>query len=568
MVGGRASFEIQALRDNHWQTEVVEETEVLARSAAKTILAKPFCQGVRIIKNWRRADGIVTENIIYTELREPEPPRVTIIPIEEAPLCLQTNEYYRSESRSTVNRLLRKYLEREFLTPTELFHNYNALKKVQAADTLFPAAVDRLATVQARAAGTDPRARRDEIYRAIAEVTARARTAERHPKLPKLKGDDVDQVLAGIKRFAPPGEMEFYSLVVLSRHLTDYRSWLGKLDRLVTLTRAGQKFDVVPLVDGMIADLVGLPAALQDMLGYRRNLADALCAMIDLWEGRAAADKGDAVEQTAELAELLARGRLEETRQALFDSVLRQLAGGQPLSRHDPTRERDAFRDVVRRLFRPEGLTGGPRTAEALTRRFVFQQEAGGQAGLRQAVEGVLVTMGVPLFSFVYLLELAASPLGYDLMGEIVVHLDRLVGVEDVDSLLPKSWPVMEKIRRVTQFYDVIANLTVLPDADRFRLLDELDRLLCLCIQREGIIERLDDPKAKLRDRTTRLLEFCAARILPASSKARVLAGERVVALLRQTNFAQRFVEDIDDSRAREEALRGLDALLERGGFK
>ena len=120
MAGGRASFEIQSMRDDHWITEEIRDTENAARGIAKTILGKRQCQGVRVIKNWTRADGQVTENVIYTETREAEAPKITIVPIEEAPYCRKTAEYYRLESRTTINRLFRKYVEEVYLTPTEL----------------------------------------------------------------------------------------------------------------------------------------------------------------------------------------------------------------------------------------------------------------------------------------------------------------------------------------------------------------------------------------------------------------------------------------------------------------
>ena len=259
MAGGRASFEIQSMRDDHWITEEIRDTENAARGIAKTILGKRQCQGVRVIKNWTRADGQVTENVIYTETREAEAPKITIVPIEEAPYCRKTAEYYRLESRTTINRLFRKYVEEVYLTPTELIHNYKALKKVQEVDTLFPAAVDRVATLQARSAGEDPKVRRDEVYRAVAQMTDKARRANEHANLPKLAGNDFDKILARVERIAPPGEVDYYSLVVLSRDLVQHRNWLGKLERLVELTHPDQKEEALALLDGVLPIFSAFP---------------------------------------------------------------------------------------------------------------------------------------------------------------------------------------------------------------------------------------------------------------------------------------------------------------------
>lgn len=568
MAGGRASFEVQVLRDNHWVFEEERETEMQARALAKTIFAKRSLQGVRVVKNWRRADDVETGNVVYTEIREPEAPRVTIVPIEEAPFCRVSKEYYRLESRSTINRLFRKYIEQVYLTPTELIHNYKALVRVQETDTLFPAAVDRVATIQARSVGDEPQTRRDEVYRAVAQMTAKVRQAEQHPNLPRLKGNDFGRILTLVERFASPDEVAFYALVVLSRDLVERRNWLGKLDRLAALTHPEQKGQSLSLIDGVIADVVGVPSALQDVLGYQRNLGDALCAIADLSEGRFAADHSDARDQLQVIGPLLASGKLEETRKALMDRLFRELSSGQPLNRQDPSGEREAFRRVALRLFRHDGLYGGPRAAEALTRRFVFLQEAGGRTGLRQAVDGVLASVGDPLFNVEYLLDLATSPLAADLSSDILRHLVRQVGVDDIDALVPKGWAAKDKLLRMTRLYDTIQASRAFGAADRHQLLQAVDRTLSLYIQRQGVIERLDDPSALLRDRATRLLEFCAARVLPPSSKAQALARERVIALLRQPNFEEHFVAGITSRGAHEQALRSLHALLKRGGFK
>ncbi|PKU23904.1 hypothetical protein, partial [Telmatospirillum siberiense] len=566
---GRASFEIQVSRGNHWIMEDYRETESAARAVAKKILAKHQYEGVRVVKNWLRGDGVVTETVVFVEMASAQPlVNVTIVPIEMSPYCRKTEEYYRLESRGTINRLFRKYLERVYLTPTELIHNYKALKKIQAVETLFPAAVDRVATIQARFAGEEPRDRRDEVYRAVARMTSRAREADEHPGLPKLKGDDFGKILAKIEQFAAPDDVNFYSLVVLSRDLVERRSWLAKLERLVLLTDPAQRVEAFALLDGVIADLFGVPSALQDVLGVQRNLAEALCAIADLYDGRFDNERSDARGQLAILSPLLAGGRLEETRRALLERLLRQLSGVQPLNRHDPSREREAFREVARRLFRPDGLMGGADAAEALTRRFVLLGQAGGQAGLRQAVGGVVVTLADPLFSVTYLLELAASPLGAGLIAEILANLHRLIGVPDINFLAPAASPVKDKLLRITRIYEVIASTGGVPDGERARLLDRLDEVLSGYIKREGVIERLDNPSAPLRDRAIRLLEFCAARVLPPASKAQALARERVVALLRQPNFEERCVADISSPARGEEVLRNLHALMARGGFR
>jgi hypothetical protein len=568
MPGGRASFEIQVQRSEHWTTEEVRDSEAAARAVAKALADKKQYKGVRIVKYWERSDGIVTETVIFkTEAAEREE-RVTISPIESAPYCKKTREYYRRESRDTVGRLFRKYLEKVLLTPTELMHSYKALRKVQEAEGLFPSAVDRVATLQAQAAKVDSRERRDEVYKAVAQMTRRVQQVEQSVKLPSLKDGDLDRLIGQVERLAPPEDIDFYALVALSRDLMQRDSWLGKLERLVELTRPQLAEHTMALLDGVYADLFGIPTALQDVLGPQNSLADALCAMADLWEGHLVTARNDLSAQLETINRLIAEGKLNDTKQSVMERVWRQLASGQPLNRSDPAREREAFRDVANRLFRNGAFLGGPATAAALTRRYVYLQEAGGKTGLTQSVDGVVMTMPDSLFRMAYLQQLSVSELGPELAEQIEKTLERLVKVRSLDEIAPAGWPPIDRMLRATRLYDSIGECAVGSVETRKGLQRHVDRLLVGYIESKGLIARLDDPSAPLFKRAIRLLEFSAARVLPHGSESHRLARDRIVELLRQPNFEVHFIEGIPDRKQAEDMLRHLHSLMAKTGFR
>ena len=332
--------------------------------------------------------------------------------------------------------------------------------------------------------------------------------------------------------------------------------------------RPDQRKEALALLDGVLADIFGVATALQDILGYQKNLAEAICAIVDLCEGRFSAEKSDVKEQISAIAPLIADGRLTEARTSLMDRMLRQLASAQPLSRNDPSCEGDAFRRVALRLLRPDGLIGGSDTAEALTRRFVFMQETGGKVGLRLAVGGVVGVVTDPTFAVAYLLQLADSSLGEELSVEIVKSLRHVIGVRTIDSLVSADTPIQQTLLHATAIYNKISTAAMLPEDERQNLLEHLDQLLCRYLKRKGVIEKLDSPKAVLRERATRLIEFCAGGLLPEDSKAAEIARGRVGSLLKQPNFEVRFVEGLNDAVSRDEALRVFYALLSRAGFR
>jgi hypothetical protein len=567
MSAGRAGFEIHAYRDEHWVLEDTRETETIARQVAKTILNKPKVGGIRIVKTWKRGDGQITESTVHEEMRAASEPLVTIVPIESAPFCAKLDECYKFESRLTVGRLLRKYVEQVFLTPTELMHNFKALKKFQEADTLYPSAVDRVASIQAKAANVDSRARRDELFRFVTQATDRARRVEEKGGLPELKGKDFSAAYAKVKSSSPADEACYNALVVLSRDLVGYRDWLAKLARIAELINPDGDEEVLALFDKVMADLVGIPAAFQDMLGQQSNLGQALMAIITLYDTGRTTGKTDAEEQIAKIGPLIASGKLKETRISLVERLVRQLGSSQPLSKNDPTRERDMVKEVVTKLFRADGILGGPDAAAAMTKRFVYLQEGGGLTALKNSVGGVVGSIKELLDRILYLLELAKSELAKDLGEAIADNLRKLIEVRDIGALVPEAKDATAKMLGVKKIFETLRADTGLPSEERVRLLARLDTLLAEFIQREGIIEKLDNPSAPLRDRAMRLVEFCGSGVLPDGRALRT-ARERVVTHLRQPNFDRAFIEGITEPAKCAEVLRDFHSRLVRAGFR
>lgn len=569
MSGGRASFEVLVQSDERWTIEEQRSTEAEARAIAMALIAKRRHSAVRVVKYWRRADGLVTETVILHESVSMSEGKVTPGQIEDAPHCKKVRDYYRLESRETIGRLFRKYLEKVILTPTELIHSAKALKRVQEVDTLFPPAIDRVATLQAKAAEIDSRARRDEIYKAVSQMTQRARRTEEIPNLPSLRHNDFARLVSEATALAPPEEGEYFVLVVLSRDLMQHNSWLAKLDRLASLTLPDLPAATLALLDGVYADLFGVPSALQEILGPRTNLADAVIAIADLCEGKLAAEATpDLAEAMRLINRLIAAGRLPETRTSLLDRLQRQLAGGQPLARNEPGQESEALRKVATRLFGAEGLLGGPVMAAALTKRAVLLQEAGGKTGLRKAVEAMTALLPDSLTRIVYLRALTASDLAEDIGETIEECVAREVKVDGIDRLVSPRLSPTDKMRRVTRLYEEIGKAEAWAADLRRSLQSHLDRILVGFLESRGIIEKLDDPKARLRDRAIRLLEFSAAHLLPDGSEAHRIARDRIVGILRQPNFELHFIEGITSPAEAETVLRQLHGLLAKGGFR
>jgi hypothetical protein len=220
---------------------------------------------------------------------------------------------------------------------------------------------------------------------------------------------------------------------------------------------------------------------------------------------------------------------------------------------------------VAGRVITPKGMVGGPTTAEALTIRCTRMVEQGGASGRRAAIGVVLQQLPDVALRLIYLLELAASDFAQEHAADIMQHLKGICFAPDIATLVPRSVPPKDRMMRVTQMFHSVMRSS-LPDTVRKELAGGLDDILAAYIIAEGIIEKLDHKDATVRERSTWLVQFCAAQILP-EGKAMKLARDRVIALLRQPNFDARFVEGVADPVIAQKSLRDFHQLLVKAGF-
>ncbi|HYG85735.1 MAG TPA: hypothetical protein VD978_05720 [Azospirillum sp.] len=468
MAGIRSSsYEVQFCQADHWVLDSRFEAEAEARAYGKKALSAGKVEGFRIIRDWQRPDGHHVETPVCEEFRTASNV-ITISPIEKTPaVCQSAKDTYGVESRMVMNRLLRGYVERVVVTPTEIMHNYQELKRLLDKDNLATTAVNRVAALQAEVCHQDSRIRRDVLYGFVGEVTEKARRASARDDLPLISQSGFGPAYEALSAREAPEDRDFYARVVLSRDLVQMRNWLAKLNFLTELVRKDGGLTEAPLmlVDGAMADVLGAPSVAQELLGSQPNLAEALCNLIDLSCGRLAAGVRGEEDRALHLSELLADTALDETRLVILDLVRRQLKGTHPLHRNDPSAERDAFDRVLARVVTadavPNGVVGGG-MAEALVQRYQRFLEAGGATGRRQAINEITSRLPDSKDRVRFLLALADSDLGRQQSEDIATVLRQMTGDSSSAAarFVDRSQPIKNNLEQLTRLYVQIADST------------------------------------------------------------------------------------------------------------
>ncbi|MEO5372764.1 MAG: hypothetical protein H7840_00635 [Alphaproteobacteria bacterium] len=562
----RTVFSVQVLLENHWVVETEVGTEDEAMKLANGLVNANQHEGVRVIREWHRGDGGVSDREIFSKLLTGKAKKITVSAIDQANPCSSPNDLFSLESRLTIGRLLRKLFDDMVLTPTELLHHYPIAKKFLDGD-LLPAAVDRVATLQAAEVGVDSRTRRDQIYAMVDVLAAQAREAEAERALWKVKIDDVDTLIKTATSVGGVEKRDFLIRTALCRELVGIRSWIGKIDRLVQIVNDDTSPDMMVIMDGFIADVLAAPEATQELLGNHPNLAVALKALLGLVYGTKEGAGKNLPETTVILARLFAEGKLPSGTEVITDRVRRQIHGPAALSRNNPDEEDNLFIQIFASLLTEDGIIGGPPMAESLVMRFSRKFDVGTTDATRGAIFGLAELVQQRAQRSRFLLLVAESETGRSFGEEIGRHILEMANkAPDIHNFVHYRETPLRKLTIITSLMRRALASTAVPAAVVQDIVKRFDHMLVEYIDREKLVEKLDDPSHPFRARALRLVKFCGSGVLIEGEALEVMR-QRVVELLRRPRFVEEFTQGMRDADEANRSVRDFRQLLVQSGF-
>ncbi len=445
------------------------------------------------------------------------------------------------------------------------------MKPLLAHDTLLPAALDRVAALQAQAAdappGTDARLRKEELFRLADQVSAKARRLADDGRLPECDGENLAAVIARLDDVAGPEERPFLLRGALAAYLAPATSWEAKLDRLLALFAPDPPGPGAQALDELLAEVLDAASVLHELLGPQPDLGNALATIARLAGGRMRELPRPPIGPLAQIDALLAAKRAPICQAVLAERVRRELKGGRRLSANG-NGEGAAFAPLFALLIDAHGqVVEGTEMLEALIDRAgrVFgppDQPPDPQATLN----GLAALVGDVKARIRFLAGLAETGFGAKHVDLLMERLGGIVlAIREIHELCYFRDTPKRKLTEITALERILL-AAPLPEGPRRRLVDKLDTLLADFIRREGIVEKLDHPDDSLRVRADRLVQFCASGLL-IEGQALAIARERTQTLLRQPDFVAKYAAAIGDPKEAEAALRAFHTLLTKAGF-
>jgi hypothetical protein len=561
----RKTFEVRLNDQDRWFVEKVFADKAQAELCCQKYVDDDSCEyaGVQIVQIWKRANGEESEKLLREERLVQKRAPLRLAAIEEAAACATREDYLSLAARVTMSRLLRFYLEREGLIPSELIYSHDRAKRFMGGDLSSPA-IDRISTLQARASGEDSRKRRDDIFTEVQNIMDDVLKIQKTNHFKEFDSDDLNLISETAIKIGQPLAFN----VLLCKKLVSFRSVEGKLAQILKWLESDAGEMLEPELDSILAEIMSSATLIQDMLGPQRNLAAAISTLLDWVDGEECTGTGASPEAVEAICRLFADGRLTETKDVLFDFILRQLAGKQPLSRNDIENEEKEFMVLFARLAFPSGMQGGSEMAEALSRRYGRSLKQGGESGERMSIKWLLELLPNGASQLPYLLALRGAPLGQAHPDVVKQSLSMLCNnAKSINDFSDEKISTKDRLVCMKELH-VLVEKSDLEESERKEILRTLDRLVEKYLMDTKLIDKLDNPNGTLRDRAIRMVHFCGSGVLWEHGHAMSLARQRVIDHLKGAGFVEKFTAEESDPSKKEIMVRDFYKLLAEAGFK
>lgn len=376
----KRQFEVLCQRAGRWQTDGLFDDDKQAVSRAELLLASDKFDAVKVTSQRDGLNGgIVEADILLKERQAREKPIQLAADATPVKPCATAKDFFALDSRLAVGRLLRQFLDKLQITPTELLHSHRMIQRLDSTGNLATAAVGRVATGQAQAMKINPRQRQNDLDRLVGEARGWARDYEaERTKLPPLDRDDLSRSrrrLREAKGDELRGDHAF--LCHLSLILGEAPSYAAKLDLLMALAAPAANADAVGLIDGVLADILVHAETLRDLIGSQATLAAHIGVLASVMTGEKQAQPWPEGSPMPKLAEMIAAGLLPEARRVLIERLQAALASNVLLDASQPDAELTLLQELQQRLDDgASGLIGGDATAKLIAQRRQRQHAA------------------------------------------------------------------------------------------------------------------------------------------------------------------------------------------------
>ncbi|MCC7046789.1 MAG: hypothetical protein IT562_08770 [Alphaproteobacteria bacterium] len=349
-------------------------------SRAEALLSDDKITAVKVMSQRDGMNGgIIEAELLFKERAAREKP--IQVSADNTPVrpCQEQKDFFALESRLAIGRLLRQFLDKLQITPSELLHSHRMMQRLDSTGNIATAALGRVANGQAQVLKQSARQRADALEKFAQQARSWARDYEaERKKLPPFDLDDLARVRRRLRAALNDelrGDNAF--LCHLAGHLTASPSVLGKLDIVVELMGRATAAETLDLLEGVAADVLASPEALRDLVGAQPTLAQYIGLLACCVTGHTPETPFPDASPMPKLSGLMAADQAPQCRRVLVERLQVALASSVPLDQAQPENEATLLQALLERLDGgAAGLIGGEATGKAIAQRRQRQHTA------------------------------------------------------------------------------------------------------------------------------------------------------------------------------------------------
>ncbi len=426
-------YEVHVNDGGRWTVFTDASTRGRAIKEAQALLGNGKFDAAKVTED----RGQTREILVWQKEAQRVQKAETITPVEDAPVCEKLDDFYVFEARITAGRLLRQFMDTRAITPLEFFHDTGLIREFTRNDDMKLQAMQCIAGILARKTKKKPVEMMDFLENIADEMTKRAQALDDLDRYSGTLDGGIGASVAEIAKMVGPGERDVALRGVLARRLRKSRDWEGKLIAMLDLADKSTGQDGFALIDEAIAEILDGSEAVQELLGYRRNLATALEVMIQVVTGAHRQGGDDAPTVLSRLSATIERGQLPRARASLTDRVIRTLSSLAPLTKGDRRVQQGAFRTLAQQLIGSTMFvnSGALCVAATLRAKSVMKDEFADES-TDEAIQVMIALLPTFATKLGYLLDLHGTDFGARSQEHIISCLaDLLASITSVAQI-------------------------------------------------------------------------------------------------------------------------------------
>jgi hypothetical protein len=464
--------------------------------------------------------------------------------------CRSIENLRERPARVVVARALRDFLRMGKLTPLELLHSSQQMKRLTDAGTALMAAVQKIAIAQVQGKQQPVNARVKELYD-LGDAQFKA-IKEAEAKWPATIGPDGLAAFLDA-RTGSPAERDTQAYMGLARYLDDKKEWSTKAEALLALDSPKLGLDEGVYLDEAMAELLRSVALIEPLVADLPLLGQQLVRLFDIIDGKpvnlAEPPLGKA------LTKFFASRPLPACRAALRNYAMLQATSATPLTKGPPRTELAAVLDLRARLERGGALG---EAAEAS-----FDRRASRLIS-DETLEAFCVGLAGQIERAKTLVPLYGAPIGARPKEVIRRYIDHLVeNVRTPDKLFRGDVPAEQRLKPLAELHQT-TTASSLPGGAKAKLQRYVEEFHAAALKEADPLARIEKNSGAAVDKAVAALNLCrSGALLPGDYLKR--ARQTAERLVKSPEFLPGYLSGLDEANKKQKLEKLMSQLIEAG---